>query len=398
MRSRIYAGAIAAILALAGLTGLIRSGAGLTHTTANVNGVPLHFWTMPGEPGAKPGVVVAHGFAGSARIMFPFAETLARRGFAVVLLDFSGHGASERALPAGSGREELLRQDLQVALDYLRAQPGVDPARIGLVGHSMGAYAVTSYALDHPEILATVAVSLPVPVTPPPTELLLLVGSAEFAGFQDTGTRMRQAGATLLTVPWTEHITILYASAAHQATADFLARSLHPADFLGAHPVPTEKLIFGLLLLTGLIAGLYPLAPIAAKGWALPYAFVTIAAPVHFGVTHSWPSGWRWPLMAVTIAGCFAFGWAVMFLSGGRFWRHVGISAAAVALLTIAAFAGLTPGFLQLVLPLLAVLLGWQSLWFGILTQAGAKPWLAVLAAAIPVAWPLATALPLMTL
>ncbi|MEE3919961.1 alpha/beta fold hydrolase [Micromonospora sp. BRA006-A] len=89
----------------------------------------------------RPGVVIAHGFAGSARLMRPLADSVARRGGIAVLLDFAGHGASHTRLPgAGRGEERsraLLRHDLDVAVAWLRGRPGVDPDRVVLVGHSM---------------------------------------------------------------------------------------------------------------------------------------------------------------------------------------------------------------------------------------------------------------------
>ena len=66
-----------------------------------VGGVPLDEVHPPDvAPGERrPGVVVAHGFAGSARLMAQFGDSLSARGYVVVLLDFSGHGASPRRLP-----------------------------------------------------------------------------------------------------------------------------------------------------------------------------------------------------------------------------------------------------------------------------------------------------------
>jgi dienelactone hydrolase len=186
--------ALAALLAAAlGAVLLAGAGHGLRRDHAVVDGVPLDevhpAGLAPGE--RRPGVVVAHGFAGSARLMAPFGDSLAARGYVVVLLDFAGHGADTRPLPddsasTGSSTTEL-QYDLGVALAHLRALPDVDPARIALVGHSMGATEVTRYAAAHPEVRATVAISLPdssVAQTPQPARLLLLYGGLEFPGFK----------------------------------------------------------------------------------------------------------------------------------------------------------------------------------------------------------------------
>src|SRR4051812_19604935 len=78
-------------------------------------GVPLEEVHPPaGAP--HPGVVVAHGFSGSAKLMASFGDTLAARGYVVVLLDFTGHGANPQPLPdeaAGSSGSILaLQRDL----------------------------------------------------------------------------------------------------------------------------------------------------------------------------------------------------------------------------------------------------------------------------------------------
>ena len=84
--------------------GLLRAGPD-TERHLTVRGVPL-VERHPGPPDGqrRPGVVVAHGFAGSATLMAQFGDTLVARGYVVVLLDFTGHGANPRRLPdAGAG-------------------------------------------------------------------------------------------------------------------------------------------------------------------------------------------------------------------------------------------------------------------------------------------------------
>jgi alpha-beta hydrolase superfamily lysophospholipase len=153
---------VARILAAAAVVCAIAGGAivfwaqrELSTQDITVNGVPLT--VVRSSTVDKGGVVVAHGFGGSSRLMAGFADTLARRGFAVVLLDFAGHGRNTSAWHDTFA----LGPDLDVAVAHLRSLPGVDPARTYLVGHSMGAAAVTAYAASHPDIAATVAISLP---------------------------------------------------------------------------------------------------------------------------------------------------------------------------------------------------------------------------------------------
>ena len=101
------------------------------------------------------GVVVVHGFAGSARLMIGFADTLARRGYVVVLPDLTGHGANRRRLSTtdgvvstldGASNTEVVSDiDIDVAVRYLQTAHALPLSRTALVGHSMGAGGVTRY-------------------------------------------------------------------------------------------------------------------------------------------------------------------------------------------------------------------------------------------------------------
>jgi dipeptidyl-peptidase-4 len=80
----------------------------------------------------------------------PLHHLLASHGFLVWSLDnrgMAGRGtAFESAVYHDLGRVEL--EDQLAGLDYLRALPFVDPARIGITGGSYGGY-MTLYALTH---------------------------------------------------------------------------------------------------------------------------------------------------------------------------------------------------------------------------------------------------------
>ena len=53
-----------------------------------------------GEPDATLEVLPggAHGFSGSQQLMLAYGYTLAHAGYAVILLDFAGHGANAQPL------------------------------------------------------------------------------------------------------------------------------------------------------------------------------------------------------------------------------------------------------------------------------------------------------------
>ncbi|MFC6221929.1 alpha/beta hydrolase family protein [Hymenobacter artigasi] len=65
------------------------------------------------------------------------ADYLTRQGVAVLRLDDRGTGHSVGVAAATSGTQ--LVADAQSAMAYLRARPGIDPLRVGLLGHGEGA-------------------------------------------------------------------------------------------------------------------------------------------------------------------------------------------------------------------------------------------------------------------
>lgn len=263
---------IAIVLLLAGLGVWLLAGAGGDATRRHVvaAGVPLDEVHPPADGERRPGVVVAHGFAGSAELMAQFGDTLAARGYVVVLLDFAGHGANTHPLPDAAAATDTavaeLQHDLDVATAHLRTLPDVDPTKIALVGHSMGASAVTRYAAAHPDIAATVAISLPdaSPVRPAvPKRLLLLVGALEFPDFHTQARLAAEPGGpdrSMVTVPGVEHISILFSARAHRETADWLDTSFGRAPADRSLPSPVRRLTGAGLLMLALLAGIYPLA------------------------------------------------------------------------------------------------------------------------------------------
>jgi dienelactone hydrolase len=266
---------VCAIVALAvgaiGALGLVRAESRVATRTVTVDGVPMIEMSPANHAGRAPGVVVAHGRAASARLMRGFGDTLVARGYVVVLPDFTGHGANAARLTSGAtGSPDVLQDDLDTAVRHLRSLPTVDPGRISLIGHSMGAAAVTRYAVAHPDIRATVAISLrsvdglPADATRP-RNLLLLVGAAEMRGFREAalaGVRLADPSARLgattgdpaagtarraVSVAAVEHISVLYSTLSHRESADWLDAALGRPIGRGAHP--RERLRPGALLL-----------------------------------------------------------------------------------------------------------------------------------------------------
>ncbi|GAA0566191.1 hypothetical protein GCM10010172_57410 [Paractinoplanes ferrugineus] len=256
MRRPLLVAMAAVLLAAAGVALLAGAGGDTRRTHVVVDRVPMDE-VHPAGAARHPGVVVAHGFAGSAELMAPFGDTLAARGYVVVLLDFSGHGANTRPMrdDDGAGRQ----RDLDVAVAHLRSLPDVDPARISLVGHSMGAGAVTRYAAAHDDIAGTVAISLPDASDLPPSRpvrLLTLVGGLEFPAFRTAAERAaaEETGRSEV-VPGADHVSILFSPTAHRETADWLDQATG-----GPLPAPMRRAGGAALLLVALAAGLVPVA------------------------------------------------------------------------------------------------------------------------------------------
>jgi dienelactone hydrolase len=97
-------------------------------------------------------------YAGGIRLFRAVADTLSRRGIAVLRLDDRGMGASEG--PAG-GTSLDFADDIRAAIAYLRTRPDVDPARIAIVGHSEGGAIAPMIAATDPKLKAIVVMAGP---------------------------------------------------------------------------------------------------------------------------------------------------------------------------------------------------------------------------------------------
>ena len=105
--------------------------------------------------GTGPAVLLAHGFAGSARNFRPQVRAL-RDHWRVLLYDARGHARSPAAEAASAYRLEALARDLGCVLDAA----AVERACVG--GLSLGAAVALAFARAHPaRVRALVLASLP---------------------------------------------------------------------------------------------------------------------------------------------------------------------------------------------------------------------------------------------
>ena len=118
-----------------------------------VEGARLYFQSVGPSAGAGPALVLLHGL-GASSADWEYQVPVFARDFQVVVPDFRGHGASDRAGEYGVQR---FASDTWQLLDRLRI-----PAPI-LVGHSMGGAVAMQMALDRPGTVPRMVLSNTLP-------------------------------------------------------------------------------------------------------------------------------------------------------------------------------------------------------------------------------------------
>lgn len=111
-------------------------------------------WRYYRTGGAKPPLVLVHGWTTNARCWSELAAALAP-DYDVIAYDARGHGRSDR-LPAGVYPLSALAEDL------IRLVQGLKLRRPGLLGHSMGAQTVMLAAALAPDLPAYLILEDPV--------------------------------------------------------------------------------------------------------------------------------------------------------------------------------------------------------------------------------------------
>jgi dienelactone hydrolase len=228
-------------------------------TLALADGTPIRarLYLPPAATAGIPAVVVCHGYlANLAFVEIPWAADLTRLGFATLFIDRRGHGISGGTLwPHAPTNQDVddLEPDIAAALAYLRSlQPLIDPARIGVLGHSDGATAAITAASADWDVRATVAVSASVAPWDlvnhvAPQDLLLVYGADDHFVLNDTdgaliarGTRGYLAGPghfghiadgsarRLVRIPGRGHLDVLYSVATHREVLEWLRSALQP--------------------------------------------------------------------------------------------------------------------------------------------------------------------------
>jgi pimeloyl-ACP methyl ester carboxylesterase len=245
---------------------------GLVVRTFEDDGVPLRYMAAEGAT-AVPGILIAHGFAGSQQLMLGYSYVLAQAGYGVIMWDFDGHGANPRPLDREG---EALRQNIATAYETLIAQPEVDASRIALLGHSMGSGAVMAAAVEQPELYRAVVAVSPTgaEVSPErPSNLLLQAGEWETRFVDNARDLLARAGdenddlaggraRSFLLVPRAEHITILFNPLSHTAALDWFNGTF---DHETRRPFSDRRMIWYGLHMVGWLLLVTAVSPLLAS-------------------------------------------------------------------------------------------------------------------------------------
>lgn len=292
---------LVALLALAAIGAALwqleRAKADLIITHASVGHIPVTVFRAPATTRA-PVVVIAHGFAGSQQLMQPFAQTFSHNGYIAVTFDFTGHGRNPETMKGDVDEPTKITgklvDDLGRVTDFARALPQSD-GRAAVLGHSMASDIVVQYGVEHPDISATIAVSVftKKATATLPRDLLVIVGNLEPQVLKDEGLRVVNLAAGGGAVPGrtygdfaagtarrlvlssgVEHIGVLYSQDSMRESLAWLNDAFGRSSFgwIDGRPI-WLGLLFG-----GLIALAWPLSKLLPR-----------AAPVPMGASSTWP-------------------------------------------------------------------------------------------------------------
>ena len=154
------------------------------------------------------------------RPFYQLADTLGRRGIAVLRLDDRGFGASKGDAANATSRD--FANDVRAALAYLRTRPEIDPARLFLVGHSEGGLIAPMVAASDPTLRG----------------IVLMAGTAE-KGSTIIASQMRYAVDHNATIPDSLREKAYAAQMANVDSAGAHQPWMH--EFLSYDPIPTAR-------------------------------------------------------------------------------------------------------------------------------------------------------------
>ncbi len=148
----------------------------------NANGIPLRakLFVPIGASREKPlpGVVYIHGYQNNRESGDAYTIEMARRGMVVLNIDAVGRGHS--GIPGDPKAADFDQTyGARSSVQYLRSLPFVDPGRVGIMGHSLGAEMAYLAALNDPALRALVLVGYAYTLEATPTmpkNMLMIIG------------------------------------------------------------------------------------------------------------------------------------------------------------------------------------------------------------------------------
>ena len=139
-----------------------RRGAGTLSPPAEPVRVPYAGSTLaaylripPGEPG--PVVIMIPGLDSVKEELQATAESMLRRGLAVIAIDGPGQGEAEYEFPIEPAYERVVT----AVADFLKGRDDLDPDRLGVFGVSLGGYYAARSAAYEPRVRAAVDLAGP---------------------------------------------------------------------------------------------------------------------------------------------------------------------------------------------------------------------------------------------
>jgi dienelactone hydrolase len=289
--------AVVAVALVAGAGLLVRLGAqqrnGPPHTDVTIpGGIPATIYVPgdvdrdfqelpdPAPVGERPPVVVlGHGFSADRDTMSAMARSFTAAGYAVVAIDFRGHGSNTNSFHGGD-----LRSDLDAVVDWVGTQPHWDAERLIVAGHSMGAGAVLDFATvdPRPKVVVPISGGWNSTGTQVPDNVLFILAEGDPSGIHDETAenrrRLAAAGAQVsrTVVPSTDHATILWSGVAVERMVAWMDGALgiertNPATRVDGR-LGTSGLYFlcALVLLAAIGTGVGRLAPAMTARAAAP--------------------------------------------------------------------------------------------------------------------------------
>lgn len=146
-------------IGLAAVLALFGGSAMAAETVITLDGGIAATFNLPDGATLAPAVLMLHGF-GSSRdevggMYAREAAALATQGIASLRIDFQGFGKSDGDTGATTVQGQVA--DAEVALAALAGMQGVDPARIGVLGFSLGGGDAMLLAAAHPDVIKALA-------------------------------------------------------------------------------------------------------------------------------------------------------------------------------------------------------------------------------------------------